>query len=491
MKKIVFLFLFIGLAIFINAQDFENFDKYFEDSTLRIDYIHTGDANTESITVAKKFKYGTWAGSRENLVDHFNNGAYYLKVYDPKTNKVIYSKGFDSYFKEYQTSQDAIDGKVKDFEEVALVPFPKVPVVFNIERRQDDDSFKKAFSLDINPEEDSFNDLQVDKSDYTIIRSHISGDPHSKVDVVILGDGYTDDGVAKFEKDIFHFTDVFFSLEPYASMKDHFNIYGVLAPSKESGVDEPRAEIYKETSLNSTFNSMGSERYLLTESIHKVYDVASVVPFDAIYIMANHKRYGGGGIYNFYCTFTSDTQFRDYIFLHEFGHSFTGLADEYYTSGTSYSNFYKPDKEPAEPNITALLDKDNLKWKSLVDAGTPIPTPWNKAEVDSLGYEWWGQRQALNNEIAELKKNKAPKEEIEAAEINYDRADKANSDQVDSLLRTNKYYGKVGAFEGAGYMQRGLYRPMLDCIMFSKGVKPFCDVCQGAIKKVILHYSED
>jgi hypothetical protein len=265
----------------------------------------------------------------------------------------------------------------------------------------------------------------------------------------------------------------------------------VLNPSEESGVDEPRAEIYKETALNSTFNSMGSERYLLTESVHTVYDVASAVPFDAIFIMANHKRYGGGGIYNFYCTFTSDTQFRDYIFLHEFGHSFTGLADEYYTSGTAYSDFYKPDKEPAEPNITALLDKDNLKWKSFVEEGTPIPTPWNKAAVDSFGYEWWGQRQALNNEIAELKKNKAPKEKIEAAEKNYDREDKANSDQVDSLLRTNKYYGKVGAFEGAGYMQHGLYRPMLDCIMFSKGIKPFCDVCRRAIKNVILHYSEE
>lgn len=490
MKTIVILFLFIGLATLISAQNFEMFDKYFEDSILRIDYIHTGDANTESITVTKIFKYGTWVGSRENLVDNFNNGAYYLKVYDPTNDEVIYSKGFDSYFKEYQTSKDAIDGKVKDFEEVALVPFPKVPVEFAIEKRQDDNSFKKVFSLDINPDKDSFSDLQIDYSDYKIVKSHTSGDPHSKVDVVILGDGYTNDEIEKFEKDINHFTEVFFSLEPYASMKDHFNIYGVLAPSKENGVDEPRADIYKETSLNTTFNSMGSERYLLTESVYKVYDVASAVPFDAIYIMANHKRYGGGGIYNFYCTFTSDTQFRDYIFLHEFGHSFTGLADEYYTSDVAYSDFYKPDKEPAEPNITALLDKDNLKWKALVEKGTPIPTPWNKKDFDSMDYKWQKERRELNDEITQLKKSKTPKAAIRAAEENYDKLDKAHSDKIDAHLRANKYFGKVGAFEGAGYMQHGLYRPMLDCIMFSKGVKPFCDVCQRAIKNVVLHYSE-
>lgn len=490
MRSMVTLFI-ICFFVTVNAQALENFNKYFVDSTLRIDYTHSGDASSEDVKVIEKFKYGNWAGSRKNLVDHFNNGAYYLKLYDPNTNEVIYSKGFDSYFKEYQTSKDAIDGKVKTFEEVALVPFPKVPVKFAIEKRQEDGSFKEVFGLSINPEEDSFSDLQIDYSNYKIIKSHISGDPHSKVDVVILGDGYTENEVEKFEKDINHFTEVFFSLEPYASMKDYFNIFGVLNPSEESGVDEPRAEIYKETALHSTFNSMGSERYLLTESVHTVYDAASAVPFDAIFIMANHKRYGGGGIYNFYCTFTSDTQFRDYIFLHEFGHSFTGLADEYYTSDVAYSDFYKPDREPAEPNITALLDKDNLKWIALVEEDTPIPTPWNKEEFDLMGYEWQKERNKLNNEIAELKKNKASKEEIEAAEKNYDMQDKASTDKAVAHLRDNKYYGNVGAFEGAGYMQHRLYRPMLDCIMFSKGVKPFCDVCQGAIKNVIMHYSEE
>lgn len=491
MKSILTFFFLTLFSTTSFSSNFKLFNKYFEDSTLRIDYIHTGDANTESIEVVEKFNYGTWSGSRTNLIDNFNNGAYYIKVYDADTDKLLYSKGFDSYFKEYQTSQDAIDGKVKTFEEVALVPFPKVPVKFAIEKRQEDGSFKEVFGLNINPEEESFSDLQIDYSNYKIIKSHISGDPHSKVDVVILGDGYTKDEIEKFEKDVNHFTEVFLSHEPYASMKDYFNIYGILNPSKESGVDEPRADIYKETALNSTFNSMGSERYLLTESVHTVNDVASAVPFDAIYIMANHKRYGGGGIYNFYCTFTSDTQFRDYIFLHEFGHSFTGLADEYYTSDVAYSNFYKPDKEPVEPNITALLDKDNLKWKELVEESTPIPTPWNKEEFDAMDFEWQKERRKLNNEIAELKKKKAPKEKIEAAEENYNKLDKAHSDKVDAHLRANEYYGKVGAFEGAGYMQHGLYRPMLDCIMFSKGVKPFCNVCQQAIRKVILHYGEE
>ncbi len=489
--KIVLVFFLFGFGGFLLSQDFENFNKYFEDANLRIDYIHSGNAESESIKVVDKIKYGSWSGSRKNLVDKFNNGAYYIKLYDPKTKNVIYSKGFDSYFKEYQTSQDAIDGKVRGFEETALVPFPKTPVKFVIEKRTKKGSFNEVFSLMIDPSNDSFGSVKENYSNFTIIKSHLSGDSHSKVDVVILGDGYTKDEINKFKNDVRHFTDVFFSVEPYASMKDNFNIYGVLNPSKESGVDEPRADIYKETSLDCSFNALGSERYLLTDSVHKVYDAASAVPFDAIFIMANHKRYGGGGIYNFYCTFTSDTQFRDYIFIHEFGHSFSGLADEYYTSDVGYSNFYQPDKEPFEPNITALLNKDNLKWNNLVKESTPIPTPWNKAEFDSMDYDWQKLRRKLNNEIAELKKNNAPQKEIEAAEQNYDKLDKAHSDKVDKLLRENEYYGEVGAFEGAGYMQYGLYRPMLDCIMFSKGVKPFCDVCQNAIKKVILHYSEE
>ncbi|MEJ2614144.1 MAG: M64 family metallopeptidase [Ignavibacteriaceae bacterium] len=248
--------------------------------------------------------------------------------------------------------------------------------------------------------------------------------------------------------------------------------------------------MYKNTVLNSTFNSLGSERYLLTEDNKVMRNMAAHVPYDAIYIMVNHKRYGGGGIYNFFCTFISDNQWSSYIFLHEFGHSFAGLADEYYTSDVAYNDFYPKGIEPVEPNITALLNSPKVKWKNLITPGIQIPTPWEKAEYDSVDLKWQAKRRELNNKIAELKKKKAPQEQIKKAEEEYNQKDKMHANWVDSYLSESKYAGKVGAFEGAGYASKGLYRPMLDCIMFSKGAKPFCKVCEEAIIKVINFYSE-
>ena len=201
-------------------------------------------------------------------------------------------------------------------------------------------------------------------------------------------------------------------------------------------------------------------------------------------------RYGGGGIYNQFCTYTTENQFAKYLFTHEFGHSFTGLADEYYTSDVAYNNFFKPTVEPVEPNITALLDPKNVKWKKYLSEGIEIPTPWEKEEFDRFSYEWLKERNRLNSYVAELKRNRAPENEIKSAEEEYAMKDKKQSEKVDKYLLGSKYWNKVGAFEGAGYMPTGLYRPMLDCIMFSKGDKPFCKVCEEAIKAVIESYTE-
>ena len=194
--------------------------------------------------------------------------------------------------------------------------------------------------------------------------------------------------------------------------------------------------------MSTTFYSLGSERYVLTEDNKAVHDLAALVPYDAIYIMCNSPRYGGGGIYNFYCTFVSDNQFSDYIFLHEFGHSFSGLADEYYTSDVAYNDFYPKDLEPVEPNITRLLDKNNLKWKSLITPGIEIPTPWEKEDYDKMDYAWQKERRAMNNHIAELKRNMAPQKEIEAAQNEYNTKDKIHSDEVDKYLQSFKILGK-------------------------------------------------
>lgn len=481
----VLLLIIIPFAAF--AQGTERFDNYFIDKTMRIDYFHIGNAETEIITIDHIYQYGIWAGSRKNLVDNFNNGAYYYKIYDVASGELIYSKGFDSYFKEYQISGIK---DMRSYHESAVIPYPKFKFNFALEKRNDKNELTEVFSIEINPNDISVIKDAVKDDEVKIYKTLYSGDPHSKVDIVILGEGYTKEEEQKFKADVEKFTDTFLKYEPYNRMKENFNIYGVLKPSEESGVDEPRAGIYKNTALGATFNSLGSERYLLTEDNKAVHDVAAHVPYDAIYIMCNHERYGGGGIYNFFCTFTSDNQFNEYLFVHEFGHSFSGLADEYYTSSTAYDNFYKVDLEPVEPNVTALLDPANIKWKDFIKKGTEIPTPWEKQKYDEMDYAWQKQRTEMNNRTAELKRTGASKSEIKKAEDDYAEADKAHADKMAGYLNNSKYVGVVGAFEGAGYMQKGMYRPMLDCIMFTKSCDVFCKVCEHAIENVIKHYLE-
>ena len=403
------LFIFLFMINISNAQI--NYDDYFIDRTMRIDYFHIGDAKDEMITLDKIYQYGIWAGSIKNLIDDFNNGKYYYKIYDAASGNLIYSKGFDSYFGEYQTGAEANKGIKRTYSESAIIPYPKNKIKLVVEKRNEKNLLKKIFETEIDPDDISIIREPILDNSVKIYKSVINGDPHLKVDVVILSEGYTSKEREKFKSDLDRFTKIFFSQEPYKSYKNNFNIYGVFKPSEESGSDEPRAGIYKNTVLSSTFNSLGSERYLLTEDNKTMRDMAAHVPYDAIYIMVNHKRYGGGGIYNFFCTFTSDNQWSSYIFLHEFGHSFAGLADEYYTSDVAYNDFYPKGIEPVEPNITALLNPPKVKWESLITQGIQIPTPWEKAEYDSSDLKWQSERRELNNKIAELKRKKAPNEE--------------------------------------------------------------------------------
>jgi hypothetical protein len=487
MKHLIISAILVCGTVLAVAQDF---NTYFEDATLRIDYFHIGNAETEYVTVDQIYRYNVWSGHRAHLLDNFNQGRYYVKVYDPDTEELIYSKGFDSYFGEYKTSDDALKGIMRTYHETALIPFPKKTVQFVLELRDRQQELQPIFERMIDPLDISIHSETPDDRDVDIIKAMPSGEPSKKVDVVILSEGYTRWEKEKFRRDLQRFTRVFFEQEPYKSLQSRFNVYGVFKPSRDTGVDEPRAGIYKTTELGCTFNSLGSERYLLTEDNKAVRDLASHVPYDAIYIMVNHKRYGGGGIYNFYCTFTADNQWHEYLFLHEFGHSFAGLADEYYTSSSAYNEFYPRGQEPIEPNITALLDAPEVKWADLTDGSIEIPTPWEKEAYDKMDYAWQEQRRQLNDRTAELKRTGAAANDIRLAENEYDDKDRAHAIKVDSYLRGSKYYGQVGAFEGAGYSAEGLYRPMIDCIMFSKGQKPFCKVCNRAIIEVINHYSE-
>jgi hypothetical protein len=471
------------------AQKGPAFDDWFVDKTMRVDYFHAGNSAEETVALDQVFDQGIWAGSRTHLVDPFNLGRYLVKVYDAASGTLIFSKGFDSYFGEYKTSDPALQGVRRTYHESALFPYPRKPVRFTVEAKDRQNAYKALFSQVIDP------------AATTVIRERLvpgvevfevvkSGEPRSKVDVAIVAEGYTAEEEGKLKADLDRFAAVFFKLEPYRSHRDKFNLYGVFKPSPESGCDEPSHGSFKATALGATFDSLGSERYLLTEDNKSLRDIAAHVPYDALYIMVNHKRYGGGGIYNLYCTFTTDNQWYEYLFLHEFGHSFAGLADEYYTSEVAYNEFYPRGVEPAEPNITALLEPHQLKWKNLTSPGVEIPTRWEKADFDAMDNAYQKIRGEINAKIAKLKRERAAAAEVARVEEESERLSREHADKVDAFLRASKYWGKVGAFEGAGYAAQGLYRSQLDCLMFTKGTKPFCRVCEEAVVRTILYYAD-
>lgn len=493
MKKAAVMLLLVSLVagpgLLAQSKKQPSFDRYFIDKTMRIDYYHMGHSQEEIVAVDRVYQEGVWAGPTRNLLDPFLRGRYAVKIYDAGTRELIYSRGFDSLFGEYKTTEEGLKGIRRTFQESALIPYPRNKIIFALEVRGRENNFHEIFSQEIDPASIYIVKEQPDPA-VKVFEVLKNGSPSEKVDVVFVGEGYTANEEAKFKADLDRFTAVFFSQEPYRSMKNKFNIYGVLKPSAESGCDEPSYGQFKNTALGASFDSFGSERYLLTEDNRSLRQVAGQVPYDTILIMVNHKRYGGGGIYNLYCTFTTDNQWHEYLMLHEFGHSFTGLADEYYTSQVAYNDFYPRGIEPVEPNITALLNPAQLKWKKLVSPGVEIPTPWEKKEFDRMDLAYQATRQKINEEIARKKREGAPREVIEKLEAESERLSLEQARKIDEFLRKSKYAGKVGAFEGAGYASTGLYRPAVDCIMFSKGKKPYCPVCQEAIRQMINFYCE-
>jgi len=463
-----------------------DFNTFFSDQTLRIDYFHTGEAKSEAEKIDGIYKYGSWAGSKKNLVDKLNYGTYFYKIIDRQTGKLIFSKGFNSYFMEYQTTTPAINGEVKTFHESAIVPLPKNKFYFVMEKRDTVNIFHEIFKEEIDPvkQADAFH------TDDPLVRVYTTldnGKPESKIDIAFIAEGYTEAENEKFQKDLKRVTEAFFGMEPCKSHRDKFNVHGVFKPSAESGVDEPGAGIFKNTAVGAAFDALGSERYLLTEDNKALRDVAAYAPYDALFIMANSSRYGGGGIYNFYCVFTSDNFNSNYLMIHEFGHSFFGLADEYYTSSTSYNNFFPEGFEPWEPNITAEKDSSKIKWRELFTAGTAVPTLWEKKDYDAFDLAWQKERKILNEHITSLKKDKAPEAEITTAKKDYDTKSAEHIRQAQEFLGHSKFAGQVGAFEGAGYASTGLYRSSVNCIMFTQA-NFFCPVCSAAMRKMIEWY---
>jgi hypothetical protein len=317
----------------------------------------------------------------------------------------------------------------------------------------------------------------IDRSKHSspgrLIELEKNGDPVDKVDFLILGDGYQASEMKKFEEDARRLLVVLFSTSPFKERRKDFNVWGICPPSAESGISRPSSKIYRQTPLGATYDAFGSERYVLTFDNQAFRDIASFAPYEFVEILANNRTYGGGGIFGLYSTVAAQSNQAPYVFVHEFGHHFAGLADEYYTSPVAYGPATER-VEPWEPNATALLDPKNLKWKDLVSPDTPIPTPWNKEEFEKNS-RLYQKRRAL------IRSEGRPEEVMEALFLEVSQFERG-------LFAKEKYFGKVGAFEGAMYEAKGYFRPEVDCIMFTR-TNSFCAVCRRAIERVINLYS--
>jgi hypothetical protein len=472
MKQIITLSLFLSIA-FSGTVRAQSFDTCFVDQTIRVDFYHTGIKGQETISLDKVYEEGAWPGSRTHLLDPLNLGEYIVRVYDVASALPIYSRGYSTMFNEWQTTDEAAAGIYRTFHETVRFPFPKNKVQVTVSRRDKQMIFHEIFSTVIDPNAPTQVNREQRTHPYKSAKFIDNGPPQKKVDLVILPDGYTKADMEKFRSDVKHFTDVLFGTSPYKERKKDFNVWIIEVESRQSGIDKPDKNEWKENILGTMYNTFGSARYVLTEENRALRDIASAVPYDAITILSNDNRYGGGGMYNQYLTCFTQTDQKgmewqmDYVYVHELGHSFAGLGDEYYASQVSYVDFYSKGIEPWEPNLTALNDAATLKWKNLVEQGTPLPTPWDKAKFDSL-------------EQARAKLDRLAPDYYEKREPLYR--------QSQELLKNAQYAGKVGAFEGAGYMSRGLYRPAVDCRMFTLSLVDFDPVCRAAIERMIDYY---
>lgn len=394
---------------------------------MRYDFLLTGNAGEVHLIPVAISQEPVWGGPEKMMAAVPDYGSYRYRVTEESSGKLLFQKGFCTLFQEWQTTPEA-KKTVKSFYQAVFFPFPKIKVRLTIEFRDREGRFQPLSESAIDPADYFINRETPDQYEYMQIVQN--GKPEDHIDLVFLSEGYDTGEREKFREDVSSLCDYLFSVRPFSEFRQRFNVTGVWAPSIEAGTDIPGEHIYRNTSLNSTFYTFDLDRYLSTSDMKSVYDMAAGVAWDHLFVLVNTPRYGGGGFYNLVCVCSSGHPLSPKVLVHEFGHAFAGLADEYYTSSVAYEDFYNLKTEPWEPNITTLVDF-NSKWKSMLADSIPVPTP-----------------------------------------------------------RNERFIHQLGVFEGGGYMSKGIYSPMQDCRMKSNTTDDFCKVCENAIRKMIEQQSD-
>ena len=442
--------------------------------TMRVDYFHTGNATEERFSIDRVVREPLpWPGNPVKALDTTNRGKYFFEIADAAGGPALYSRGFSSIYGEWETTAEAKQMN-RTFSESLRFPTPEKPVRITLKKRDARNVFTNIWTFTVDPS-DKFIAPGTEAPDAgPLVKLHESGDPATKLDLLILGDGYTARERAKFERDAKRLTTTLLATSPFKERAGDINIWGLAPAAAQSGISRPSQHIYRRSPVGAMYDAFDSERYVLTFDNKAFRDVAANAPYDAVEILVNSATYGGGGIFGLYSTVAADSVWAPYIFVHEFGHHIAGLADEYYTSDVAY--LPAADRvEPWEPNATALLDPSALKWKDLLTPGVAIPTPWPKEEFEAYTKEIQQKRRAI-------RAANRPESEIDALFRDEEKRDT-------TVLNEGPHAGKVGAFEGANYEARGYYRPQADCIMFTRDNVPFCAVCRRAIAQIIDLYS--
>ena len=417
--------MFVLFSITLNSTAQEIFDKYFTDKVLRFDFMLAGNSQKTMLYPAGMKQEPFWSGSKMNLINPFNSGNFKYELFETAGNTLIYSRAFCTLFQEWQSTTEAksID---RSFYEVATMPYPKDKVLFRLSMRKRDGQFALVYETTIDPA--SYFIRKENPLNVGITKVYSAGAPDTSVDLAFIAEGYKAEEMGKFREDVKKMAGILFAEPPFSDYKDKFNIWAVEAVSQDSGTDIPGENIYVNTALNSSFYTFDVDRYLTTQDIKAVNDFAAAVPHDNIIVLINSSRYGGGGVYNYYSGTTTGHPLSPKVFLHEFGHGFAGLADEYYSTEVAYDEFYPAGVEPWEPNITTRVSFES-KWQKMIKKDTPVPTPSEE-----------------------------------------------------------KYSNVTGLFEGGGYSAKGIFRPEMDCRMKSNNQKGYCSVCRNAIKEMIEFY---